>query len=431
MIKIYCPHQDATATKLVCVHLTERPPDRTDYHKWFTGKEHEYHLICLDCHKQFDKGSSDIELQAICAACFANIETEGSFDGLLGQPEIYERATSLAFSSKIVTMRVPINEKLLAIQPLDSQRESVWIGITEEENIWHINLASYTASVLAQLPANSINFKQPLLLRLSLDGRYAAVANTHGQHGVVIDLATGRATMHLQRDNYCIQHSQFPLVFFEQDGRTLLVHGTLWNRLDISDPRTGTLLTERTIQPYKKDKLPEHYLDYFHCGLTVSPDQEWIVDNGWRWTPIGFLRTWNLQRWFHENVWESEDGPSKMSLGNRWYYWDGPLCWVDNRTLAVWGYGEDDIWLLPAIVIFDVVSGKELRWFAGPQGNLFFDDYLFSYSDEHGTAIWDITTGERLLHGRNTRPTHYHLGAKQFLRVLPDGTFEITILTRT
>jgi len=428
MRKLYCPHQDATAIKLVCVHLTDRPPDRTDYHKWFIGKAHDYRLICQDCHKQFDEGNSDIELRTICADCFANIETEGCFDGLVGQPEIYERATSLAFSSEIVTLRVPINEKLLAIQPLESQRESVWIGITEEENVWYIDLASHSASVLTHLPASSINFKQPLLLRLSSDAQYAAIANTHGQHGIVIDLATEKATMHLQRDNYYIQHSDFPLTFFEQDDRTFLVHGTLWNRLDISDPQTGRLLTERTIQPYEKGKLPEHHLDYFHCGLTVSPDQEWIVNNGWIWMPIGILTTWNVKRWLNENLWESEDGPSKRQIGHRWYYWDGPLCWVDNRTLAVWGYGEDDIWLLPAAAIFDVVSGKELRWFAGPQGNFFFDDYLFSCSDEHGTAVWDIKTGERLLYDRNICPTHYHHGAKQFLRVLSDRAFEIITL---
>ena len=143
---------------------------------------------------------------------------------------------------------------------------------------------------------------------------------------------------------------------------------------------------------------------------------------------IGIFTTWSLNRWLQMNIWESEDGPSKRQIGHKWYYWDGPLCWIDNRTLAVWGYGEDDIWLLPAAVIFDVASGKELRWFAGPQGILFFDDYLFSCSDKHGTTVWDITTGERLLQDPNACPAHYHRGAKQFLRVLPDQAFEITTL---
>jgi len=76
--------------------------------------------------------------------------------------------------------------------------------------------------------------------------------------------------------------------------------------------------------------------------------------------------TWNLVRWRDENVWESEDGLSRHYLCDRAYFWDGPLCWIDNTTLAVWGYGSDDDWLQPAVRLFDVTTGKEQDWFPGP-----------------------------------------------------------------
>jgi hypothetical protein len=209
----------------------------------------------------------------------------------------------------------------------------------------------------------------------------------------------------------------------------LLVHGTAWNRLDISDPTTATLLTQRslTIPEQGKDR-PEHYLDYFHCGLTISPNQDHIADNGWVWHPVGVVASWNLSRWLHENVWESEDGPSKQRLCWRSYFWDGPLCWIDEKHLAVWGLGEDDEWLIPAVVIFDVVSGQQERWFAGPKGTLVFDRYLFSADQTEGTSVWDEATGERLLREDSFCPLRYHRGTKSFLTILPDGGFQISKL---
>jgi hypothetical protein len=257
---------------------------------------------------------------------------------------------------------------------------------------------------------------EPISLRLAPDGKLVAIVNTKGQYGLVIHLETGEVTMPLERDTYHIEHSQFPVAFFQAD-QLLLVHSTQWNRLDISDPYTGKLLSVRPDPPYQQDQPnAEHYLDYFHAGLSVSPDQQWIVDNGWIWHPIGAIMAWDLQRWVQDNVWESERGPSYHGLCHREYYWDGPLCWIGPQTLAIWGYGEDDEWLIPAVRIFDVPSGKEFRWFAGPDGSLFFDEYLFSFGKD-GLSAWDIITGERVLHTPDFRPTHYHRGTKQFLQL--------------
>lgn len=87
--------------------------------------------------------------------------------------------------------------------------------------------------------------------------------------------------MRLDRGDYHEEHCNFPLAFFENRGRLLMVHGTDWNRLDVSDPVTGTLLTERSLTSYQDgQQQPDHYLDYFHCGLAVSPNREFVADNG-------------------------------------------------------------------------------------------------------------------------------------------------------
>jgi hypothetical protein len=55
----------------------------------------------------------------------------------------------------------------------------------------------------------------------------------------------------------------------------------------------------------------------------LSPDQEWIADNGWVWGAAGIVTSWSPRWWLEENVWESEDGPSRRRFVQRWYYWDG------------------------------------------------------------------------------------------------------------
>jgi hypothetical protein len=167
---------------------------------------------------------------------------------------------------------------------------------------------------------------------------------------------------------------------------------------------------------------------YVCSGLSVSPDGEWIVDNGFTSETAGMPAVFRLGRWLEENPWEAEDGPSRRYLCQRWDYWDGPLCWIDTGTVALWGYGPDRASLLPAVILFDVETGEPLRWFPGPRGELVFDDHLFSLGDGEGVSVWDIDSGERLLHDAGFHPLRYHRGARQFLTTNPDG--ELFVLSR-
>lgn len=450
MTTLACSHQEMGQPRRACLHLLAK---RDAYYcQRFTGIGKNYDLACMTCKQQPEQ--IEANLRDVCQSCFASIEEEGYWEGMLGQPQVLERHTGLAFAHETVLLQESLPVRIRDIQPVDALAQSVWVALTENGALARIDLDQRSYSWLAQMPEGAVNVKQELALHVSVDGNVAAIVNTHGQHGVVIDLQTGQATMHLRRDTSHSNVSVFPIAFCEMDGRLLLIHGTAWNRLDVSDPRTGELLTRRVFPPHERGKpLPEHYLDYFHCGLAVSPSQEWIVDNGWFWQPVGLVEMWNLQRWLRENAWESEDGSSRKMLCWREGYWDGPLCWIDGQTLAVWGYGKDDEWLFPAARIFDVVSGKETRWFpgpldephqgawvpsyqdeeatywrAGPRGFLAFDTYLFACSAARGTSVWDVATGERLLHDASLRPLRYHRGARQFLTALLDGAFQISRL---
>jgi hypothetical protein len=73
-------------------------------------------------------------------------------------------------------------------------------------------------------------------------------------------------------------------------------------------------------------------------------------------------------------------------------------------------------------------SGRLVRWFAGPVGTFAFEGYLFSSSAGSGTSVWDVETGERLLHDASFSPTCYHPGAGHFITVKLDGGIRLTRL---
>src|SRR5207245_1059047 len=111
-------------------------------------------------------------------------------------------------------------------------------------------------------------------------------------------LVTGQVSMRLRRDKHHEDVSSFPLAFCESNNRLVVIHAAEWNRLDASDARTGVLLTQRQPTSYKNgEPQPPHYLDYFHSQLTVSLGQQFVVDNGWVWHPVGVITAWSLPRW--------------------------------------------------------------------------------------------------------------------------------------
>lgn len=438
---ISCPHNDAEILKKVCSHILSSKNERSGYIKSFTGIGIEYDLVCRQCAEK----PADINdnLQAVCIKCFAELEEKGYWEDLIGLPQILERQTNLCFKHRTIAIPELTSESILEIKPVESSTESLWIALTASHKLFTLNLSDNSVQLMFDLSEADFDFKSYISLYISNDARFAAIANDFAENGIVVDLVNKKLTMFLERGDYCSYTTAFPVAFSYLDGRHLLIHGTDWNRLDISDPQTGELLTEREPSSYQHgEERPEHYLDYFHARLLVSPNQEWIADNGWVWHPIGIIDVWNIKRWLNENIWESEDGSSKRSLCWRDYYWDGPLCWIDDKTLAIWGYGTDDENLIPAVRIFNVESGEEIKCFFGPNvelkdkktpfhapyNGLKFDKYLFALSEQNGTAVWDVETGERLLQESNFCPKEYHHGAREFLTIVSDGHFQLSRL---
>ncbi|MEZ4446946.1 MAG: hypothetical protein R3B72_48145 [Polyangiaceae bacterium] len=250
---------------------------------------------------------------------------------------------------------------------------------------------------------------------MSRDGRSAAVVNDYGRQGQVIDLRHGRVTMQLDGGDYHPDTVPFSAAFVDVGGRSLLAHRTSWNRLDLSDPRDGALLTARGPTSYRRgEERPEHYLDYFHGALRVSPSHRRIADDGWVWHPIGVVTTWELEPWLAD-PWESEDGASRGSLCARDYYWDHALCWIDDDVIAVGGIGEDDAWIIDGARIFDASTGRERLAFAGPGGTFFSDGASLYASDEGGLSRWDPRDGHRTGHVPGFRPTHHHRAAGELV----------------
>ncbi|WP_328744172.1 hypothetical protein OHT57_02485 [Streptomyces sp. NBC_00285] len=260
---------------------------------------------------------------------------------------------------------------------------------------------------------------------------FAAVVNDYGRFGEVIDLRTGEVTLALDNQGYHEETVPFSLEFGHSRGRCVVIHRTDWNRLDVSDARTGMLLTDRpSPEPAAEDAPPEHYLDYFHGALSVSPDGRRILDDGWIWHPIGAPIVWDLDPWTQGNVWESEDGPSRVDVCSRAYYWDHAMTWIDSVRLAVEGIGDDGLHMRPGARIFDTsrtgrdAMAVELLSFEGPTGPFFSDGTrLFSHGDI-GLSIWDPVEGKLLGAVPGVFPTHHHPDARQFLQ-LADGVVRL------
>lgn len=438
---IICAHKDAERTGRACEHLLKKATDEfyssSEHFRYFTGRGADFVLLCPECAKKSDFGEP--HWRTVCDSCVQDLAC-GKRLGEVGTVEFSCREAGLALNHRSVVSA----KKIAAAGALGQRTDGRWLLLSAECELLLLDPTAKTLNGIGvPLPPN-IDRGQPLMLCVSSDARFAAIANTYGRHGVVVDLERECVTMELIRGNYYNEHCKFPLAFTEHGGKQLIIHATDWNRLDVSNPVSGQLLTSREPTSYQRGQdRPSHYVDYFQCSLAVSPGGEWVAGNGWIWHPIGCVTSWSVKRWLEGNVWESEDGPSKKTLCGRDYYWNGPLCWIDDHTLAVWGLGDDDILLIPGVRIFDVRSGRETSSFIGPvggsiaadmlvngkeqhfrisAGSLVFDQWLYSWMEGKPFTVWDVKDGACVLEQPDFTPIDYHRGTKEFLSQLPDGT---------
>ena len=77
-----------------------------------------------------------------------------------------------------------------------------------------------------ELPKSSIDWTKEVQLQLSSNDQYLAIYNTYGRYGFVLDLHSHQKLLDLNRQDYQVEHSKFPLLFFEKEGKDYLIHGT-------------------------------------------------------------------------------------------------------------------------------------------------------------------------------------------------------------
>jgi hypothetical protein len=269
----------------------------------------------------------------------------------------------------------------------------------------------------------------------SPEGDFAAIMNDYGRNGQIIDLRSSKVTLPLDGGNYYSETVPFSFAFAQVGGRVVAIHRTAWNRLDVSDPSAGKLLTVRSPTSYQRgENRPPHYLDYFHGTLHVSPNCVQVLDDGWAWHPVGIPSVWSLEQWICGNVWESEDGPTRKPICAR-DYWDQAMTWLDDRRIAIGGLSDDDKDMIEGARIFDtgLPGGPgpgcradwpwpcELTAFPGPAGVFFSEGTCLFSSDQTGLFRWDIKDGSRTGNLEGFQPTHHHKGARELVQIV-DGT---------
>lgn len=410
---------------LVCEHVLLAP---SVHRVWFTGEGLAHHWVCDDCAKRHPEAPA---WRPIDEDWWARHGDDSSRIGVVGSPEVLSRATDLAFTHEDVPLA--LGAGIVDLRPCPVSASGCWFLLSDGA-LSYADLSTGEVTRTLRPPRLRSASRPGCGLCVSPAGDFAAIFQASGSRGAVIDLADGRVVRRLRRGRYCSENSLFPVAFARRDGRTLLVTGADWNRLDLVDVASNRVLSERaSTRMVEGAPTPEHYLDYFHGSLVVSPDGARIIDSGWIWHPVGEVRAWSLDAW-RDNPWESEDGPTLRRFAPREYFWDGPACWVDDTTVALWGWGDDDEWLIPAALLVDAREGRLLRWFPGPRvrrpkalpprtlaDSLVFDGHLFAVDDEAGTTVWDVVTGERLHADPSLKPTRHHRGARAFLTPTAEG----------
>lgn len=421
--------------QFICPHLAEGPTD-TDIFVWFTGHNKDLNWSCRACAGNYP--TAPASWVPATPAWLAKNRDEVYWDGIRGAPAVKHRESGLSFANRDLELGDEWGNFVDARPVFGSP--SCWRALSSKGKL--VLLSTQEPRVIHSLTLEDLGFEitAETGLCLSPDNKFAVLTQASGPNAALINVETGKTIKKLSRGDYHFENSHFPVSFFRQKGKTCLIAASDWNRLDIYDPSSGEVLSERGPTRYENKERPAHYLDYFHGGLSISPDDQFIADNGWVWHPVGGIRSWSLKAWM-DNKWESEDGPTSRTLAWRDYYWDGPVCWIDSVTLAYWGWGRDDEWLVPAVVLVDVRDGRQLKWFPGPKvrppavwpprrlaESFFFDHYLFAVHDDEGTTVWDIDTGECLLTDPQVKPWRYHSDSKEFIEITPTGLRVSTLM---
>jgi len=244
------------------------------------------------------------------------------------------------------------DKNVLAIQCSNTQKEQYAL-FCDDKGVYHGN--DEECFVLLAVLDNISHSDQPIKIYYHFP--YICVSERVGLHAAVVNIADGRVQK-FAREDYHSDVSSYSVGFLERNGRVLLIHQTMWNRLDITDLETGELLTPREVWMRDSGRKSEegwprfeykNYLDYFHSLIHVSPDGKHFLSNGWVWQPYDNIMCFETERFFKE--YELCGESIKYYRG---YNWDRPCTFVGNAMFVIVADKDE-------IIVEDGVREAELK----------------------------------------------------------------------
>ncbi len=395
MVKVLpCGHVAPAAGAHVCAHLTT--DNGTPCFHVLTGVGVRFDLLCRDC-----ADAEAPELLDACAGCFARAE-ELAHLGWRGTPQVLRRDGDLGGSWTTLTgVPAPLNDRCLAALP------GGWLAWTDGGLVALDPVPRHVAAVeLPEEPPEDQPWRRrEPALHTSPDGRFAAVVTDFGRYGAVVDLATGAVTLELDRQDYHVETTMFPVAFLG----SRVVAATDWNRLDAFDAATGRLLTER-VTGHEENR--EHYLDYFFGALWPSPSGRLLLSDGWVWQPDAMPLVIDAAAWLDGDRHAPEHG-----YALDWYRpgWNVPMVWLGDETVVLQGIG-DDTGSIDGVELRDAATGALRSRFAGPSGRMWAHGGLLYVAAEAGFEVWDPVEGARVGFAPGFHPVAHRDGAFAELR---------------
>ncbi|MCP3921590.1 MAG: hypothetical protein GY714_03300 [Desulfobacterales bacterium] len=428
----------------VCKHLKDKTAD--EYIQYFTGKEQIYNCVCPECFKKKDIDSSD----------FSSIEeTELSdlyLESIEGKPGIkIDINNNLFFKHRVISIDKLTDTEILFSIAMENNKKEEYLFLTAQNQLIKIDFETLKIHELPHILADSkIDFTKNVEMKLSKDCKLLAVYNLFGQYGMVYDLESMTELIELDRGDYHVDVTPFTFAFHQYKCKTLIITSTDWDMIDVIDPESKQILTKRKWEELPEDRSEEMHGAEFRSSVYISPNGNWIVEDGWLWHPIGRIIRWDLNQWIENNKWEADDGKSIEILRDAEYSWGNPVSWIDDDNLLVWGYGNDDDYMLASAVIYDINTCEVKYWFYGPGNNYIIDEYLFSWNHksmwekskmDNGSyyqeridkgmesfSVWDIESGALILKDDQIFPAVYNRKSKIFLTLEGNGKFRLSKL---
>lgn len=409
-----CAHEPKVSA--ICSHL-EGPGEYCEY---FTGRAAEHDILCTQC----AEAPARARTTPACASCAAAATVGRAWNadrGVLGKPGITDRDGKLGFVHERIEL-ARLSAPILDLRPAPGSAP-VFYAFLADGALVRLDLAERTAARVADLSSRSLHRARAVALAIAPLGDVAGVVNDEGSSGAIVALADGRETLALQRGDFQ-PGDRFPLALATHADRSVVIHATRYNRLDVSDATSGELLSARSYGMVAEGERPPHFIDLTHGRLLVSPAGDLVADCCEGEDGLARVVTFSLDRMLGADPWESEDGERRREHCPRWYAGDPPIEWLDDRHLAVWGYGPSAGCLVDAIVVCDADSGAMVRWFPGPaRGELAMAGKHLLVHNADGTSVWDPVSGARLLHDPGFAPQRYHPGASAFVSTNVTGDF--------